>query len=170
MNKPMLQKLLQHLWLHLVTNEQLQHYQRKELECDKLLHKLRATTAFLEQYQDDCEELEKQVDEMESQDNGKLKLEKELKACILELDQMKQLDKIIKIDFDYLDSFEPTQIKALINLISNVERQVVEDSLTIRVVEWIAHRDGAVRWLKILKANLQKILKEVKKPKQEVAH
>ena len=116
--------------------------------------------------------MEKQIDEMESklekEDPIKNKLEKELKACILELDRTKQLDKIIKIDFDYLDSFEPTQIKALINLISNVERQIVEDSLTIRVVEGIAHRDGAVRWLKILKANLQSLLKEVKKkPKEE---
>lgn len=82
---------------------------------------------------------------LEKEDPIKNKLEKELKACILELDKTKQLDKIIKIDFDYIDSFEPTQIKALINLISNVERQIVEDSLTIRVVEGIAHRDGAVR-------------------------
>jgi len=89
--------------------------------------------------------MEKEIEEMESKKPDENKLEKQLKACILELEGMKQLDKIIKIDFDYLDSFEPTQIKALINLISNVERQVVEDSLTIRVVEGIAHRDGAIR-------------------------
>lgn len=115
--------------------------------------------------------MEKQIDEMESKmeskDPEKEKLEKELKACILEIKQMKSLDKIIAIDFDYLDSFDPTQIKALINLISNIERQIVEDSLTIRVVEGIAHRDGAIRWLKILKANLQSLLKEVKKKPKE---
>jgi hypothetical protein len=51
------------------------------------------------------------------------------------LKSITQLDKVIKIDFDYLEDFEPTQIKALINLIVNVQRQITDNSLTIRVVD-----------------------------------
>ncbi len=116
--------------------------------------------AFLDQYQDDNEELEKENEELV---NIKEKLEKEFKILNIDYKKITQLDKSIKIDFDYLEDFEPTQIKALLNLINTIQRQVIEDSLTIRKIDWIAHRDWAVRSLWILKANLQKLLKEIKK-------
>lgn len=91
-----------------------------------------------------------------------------MKRLEKDYNKITQLDKVIKIDINYLEDFEPTQIKAMLNLITNIQRQVIDDSLTIRVVEGIAHRDWAVRSLGILKITLQKLLKEVKKkPKEE---
>lgn len=104
--------------------------------------------------------MENKIDELE---NEVLNKDKDLSKTKIQLDKTTQLDKLIKVDIELLEDFEPTQVKAIINLITNIERQIIEDSLTIRVVEWIAHRDWAVRSLKILKANLQKILKEIKK-------
>jgi len=101
--------------------------------------------------------MEKQIEILE--DNIEIK-EKELNKNKDLVDKMTKLDKIIKVDKEDLEDFDKTQIKLLINLISKIERQIVEESLTIRVLEWIAHRDWAVRWLKILKANLQVMLKK----------
>lgn len=102
--------------------------------------------------------MEKQLEDLEDAEKKYISLKKEF-------DKLTQLDKIIKIDIEYLEDFEPSQVKAIINLITKIETQIIEDSLTIRVVEWIAHRDWAIRSLKILKANLQKVLKEIKKEK-----
>lgn len=116
---------------------------------------------FVEQYEEENREYEQQIDLLENE------LDK-LKWIEKDYSKITQLDKIIKIDINYLEDFEPTQIKAMLNLITNIQRQVIDDSLTIRVVEGIAHRDWAVRSLGILKITLQKLLKEVKKkPKEE---
>lgn len=100
--------------------------------------------------------MEKQIEELE-ENLEKSNKENELNKKFI--DKMTQLDKIIKIDKEDLEDFDKTQIKILINLISNIEKQIIEESLTIRVVEWIAHRDWAIRSLKILKSTLQKLLK-----------
>lgn len=115
-----------------------------------------ALDALLVQYEDENKEYEKQVDELEDKLDRLKNIEKDYK-------KITQLDKTIKVDINYLEDFEAFQIKALINLITTIQRQVIDDSLTIRVVEWIAHRDWAVRSLWILKINLQKLLKAVKK-------
>lgn len=116
--------------------------------------------AFLTETEDEVERLEKYIDRILQE---KENLEKETKKQDKTIKWLTQLDNIIKIDFEYLEDFEPTQIKALINLINTIQRQVADDSLTIRVVDWIAHRDWAVRSLWILKANLKKLLKDIKK-------
>lgn len=100
------------------------------------------------------------MDELEDQ------LDK-LKWIEKDYNRITQLDKVIKVDINYLEDFEPTQVKALLNLITNIQRQVIEESLTIRVVEGIAHRDWAVRSLGILKITLEKLLKAVKKKEKE---
>lgn len=156
----MLNKILHKLWLELVSLDRIKYYQDKEKEFNKLDFKYKSVVAFLNQYEQENEEMEKEVDEMEQRIQELEKIEKEYK-------KMTQLDRVIKIDREDLEDFEPTQVKSMINLITNIQKQITEESLTIRVVEWIAHRDWAVRSLWILKLNLQKLLKAVKqKPKE----
>lgn len=159
-NHQMLNKLLNKLWFQIIKLDRLQYYKNKEKECNDLFIKKNTFQALLEQLEDENKEYEKQVDSLENKLDKLSGLEKEYK-------KITQLDKTLKIDINYLEDFEPSQIKAMINLITSVQRQVIDDSLTIRVVEWIAHRDWAVRSLWILKSNLQKLLKEIKKKPKE---
>lgn len=122
--------------------------------------KCKAYNAFVTQYEEENEEMEKQIDKLEEENES---MKAELSKLWVTIKQLTQLDKVIKLDADIMEDFEPSQVKAFINLLTVVQKQVIEDSLTIRVVEWIAHRDWAVRSLWIVKSHLLKLLKSIKK-------